>query len=130
VKPLPTRADADLPAPDIDENGVDRAQIRAMLALTPEERLERVQQFLESALEIRELNDPRRIHRTPLPSAEALARATAIAHRTLTPEEWAQAEAIPLGAEERAEILSLVAWFCRAYARWKRTSALTPSRAG
>ena len=26
-------------APDIDENGVDRAQIQAMLRLTPEERL-------------------------------------------------------------------------------------------
>jgi len=42
--------------PDIDENGVDRAQIRAMLALTPEERLHRVQEFVESALELRELN--------------------------------------------------------------------------
>jgi hypothetical protein len=46
-------------APDIDENGVDRAQIRATLALTPEERLRRVEEFLESALEIRELNDTR-----------------------------------------------------------------------
>ena len=41
---------------DIDENGVDRAQIRAMLALTPEERLQRVQEFVESALEIRAAN--------------------------------------------------------------------------
>jgi len=46
-------------APDIDENGVDRAQIRAMLALTPEERLKRVEEFLQSALEIRELNEAR-----------------------------------------------------------------------
>lgn len=45
--------------PDIDENGVDRAQIRAMLALTPEERLRRVEGFVESALEIRDLNEPR-----------------------------------------------------------------------
>ena len=45
--------------PDIDENGVDRAQIRAMLALTPEQRLERVQEFLESAIEIRRLNAAR-----------------------------------------------------------------------
>jgi len=45
--------------PDIDENGVDRAQIRAMLALTPEERLRRVEEFVESALEIRELNEAR-----------------------------------------------------------------------
>ena len=46
-------------APDIDENGVDRAQIRAMLTLTPEERLQWVQEFVESALEIRKLNDAR-----------------------------------------------------------------------
>jgi hypothetical protein len=46
-------------APDIDENGVDRAQIRAMLRLTPEERLRLVEEFVESALEIRELNAAR-----------------------------------------------------------------------
>jgi len=46
-------------APDIDENGVDRAQIRALLALTPEERLRYVEEFVESALEIRDLNAPR-----------------------------------------------------------------------
>jgi hypothetical protein len=45
--------------PDIDENGVDRAQIRAMLTLTPEERLRRVESFVESALEIRGLNEAR-----------------------------------------------------------------------
>ena len=42
--------------PDVDSSGVDRAQIRAMLALTLEERLRRVEEFVESALEIRELN--------------------------------------------------------------------------
>jgi hypothetical protein len=46
-------------APDIDENGVDREQIRAMLRLTPEERLRFVEDFVESALEIRELNAAR-----------------------------------------------------------------------
>jgi hypothetical protein len=52
------RDDAPSPAePDIDENGVDRAQIRAMLALTPEERLRRIEGFVESALEIRELKE-------------------------------------------------------------------------
>ena len=45
--------------PDIDENGVDRAQIRAMLALTPSERLRRVQEFVESAMKIREANAER-----------------------------------------------------------------------
>ena len=45
--------------PDIDENGIDRAQIREMLRLNPEERLRRVEAFVEAALEIRELNEPR-----------------------------------------------------------------------
>jgi hypothetical protein len=45
--------------PDIDESGVDREQIRAMLRLTPEERLRFVEEFVESALEIRELNAAR-----------------------------------------------------------------------
>jgi len=40
-------------------NGVDRAQIREMLDLTPEERLRRVQEFVEGLLEIRELNEER-----------------------------------------------------------------------
>jgi hypothetical protein len=51
--------DARPAASDIDENGVDRAQIRAMLELAPEDRLRRVEEFLEAALEIRELNAPR-----------------------------------------------------------------------
>jgi hypothetical protein len=38
---------------------VDLAQIREMLALSPEERLLRVQEFVESAFEIRELNEKR-----------------------------------------------------------------------
>ena len=47
--------------PDIDENGVDRAQIREMLALTPSERLRRVQAFVEAAMRIREANAQRSI---------------------------------------------------------------------
>lgn len=43
--------------PELDENGVDRAQIREMLRLAPEDRLRGVEEFLESALEIRELNE-------------------------------------------------------------------------
>jgi hypothetical protein len=42
-----------------DENGIDRSQIRASLALAPEERLRRMQQFVESIIEIRELNEER-----------------------------------------------------------------------
>ena len=46
-------------AAEIDENGVDRAQIRAMLALSPEQRLKRVEDFVESVIEIRERNGAR-----------------------------------------------------------------------
>jgi len=56
----PPPSDDLLPAaPDIDASGVDRAQIRAMLELTPEERLRQVEDFVEAALEIRELNGAR-----------------------------------------------------------------------
>lgn len=51
LEPSPTAARS---KPDIDENGVDRAQIRAMLQLSPEERLRRVEAFVASAIEIRE----------------------------------------------------------------------------
>jgi len=39
--------------PDIDEAGVDRAQIRALLALTPAERLRRMEDFIDSLQQIR-----------------------------------------------------------------------------
>jgi hypothetical protein len=42
--------------PEIDENGVDRAQIREMLGLTPAERLLVIQNLAESVAEIRRLN--------------------------------------------------------------------------
>jgi len=44
--------------PDIDKDGVDRAQIREMLALTPEERLLVIQNLADSIAEIRRLNGP------------------------------------------------------------------------
>ena len=53
--------DATPEPPGLDENGVDRAQIRQMLQLTPEERLRRAEEFLNSALEIREWNDTRTV---------------------------------------------------------------------
>ncbi len=46
-----------LASPEIDEAGVDRAQIRAMLALSPEERLRLVEEFLDSVAETREANE-------------------------------------------------------------------------
>ena len=59
MNPSSPRLDGTPEPPDIDENGVDRAQIRGMLLLTPEERLKKVEEFLESAFEIREWNDAR-----------------------------------------------------------------------
>jgi hypothetical protein len=53
-------ADEDPATPDIDHNGVDRAQIRAMLALSPEERLRKAEAFIASAIEIRKLNESER----------------------------------------------------------------------
>jgi hypothetical protein len=53
----PNSVDAGPSDRDLDANGVDRAQIRAMLELEPEERLRRVETFIESAFEIRELNE-------------------------------------------------------------------------
>jgi hypothetical protein len=48
-------ADPEAPwPPDIDESGVDREQIRAMLRLTPEERLRLVEGFVEAILDLRE----------------------------------------------------------------------------
>ncbi|HEX3853437.1 MAG TPA: hypothetical protein VHW01_20875 [Polyangiaceae bacterium] len=47
--------------PPCDDNGVDRAQIREMLRLTPEQRLARVQDFVESVFEIQALNEERAV---------------------------------------------------------------------
>ena len=44
--------------PDIDENGVDLAQIREMLDLTPAERLLVIENLADSIAQIRRLNDP------------------------------------------------------------------------
>ena len=44
--------------PDIDENGVDLAQIREMLDRTPAERLLVIENLADSIAQIRELNDP------------------------------------------------------------------------
>jgi hypothetical protein len=50
-------AHSDPPQPDIDSAGVDRSQIRAMLALTPEQRLNRVAQFIGSLRALRPVDD-------------------------------------------------------------------------
>jgi hypothetical protein len=47
--------------PDVDDGGVDLAQIREMLDLTPAERLLLVQNLTDAIAEIRALNGPRAI---------------------------------------------------------------------
>ena len=59
VEPRATVPDLVPCEPDVDENGVDRAQIRAMLALSPEQRLKRVEEFVESLESIRKRNEDR-----------------------------------------------------------------------
>jgi hypothetical protein len=44
--------------PDIDDNGVDRAQIRQMLDLSPAERMLVIENLADSIAEIRRLNGP------------------------------------------------------------------------
>ena len=49
------------------------------------------------------------------PSARTLARVKAVAERTLSAHELAEALRQPVTESERAEVLSLVAWFRRRY---------------
>lgn len=58
---MPAEIPFEEPTASYDENGVDRSQIREMLRLTPEERLLRVQEFVESVFQIRELNEERSV---------------------------------------------------------------------
>jgi hypothetical protein len=53
----PASSEAQPAGAEVDGDGVDRAQIRAFLELDPEERLRRVEAFIEAALEIRERNE-------------------------------------------------------------------------
>lgn len=41
----------------VDADGIDRAQIRAFLKLTPAERLTTLQQFVNAVQQVRKLND-------------------------------------------------------------------------
>jgi hypothetical protein len=43
----------DFPMPEIDANGVDRSQVRRMLALTPAERMRVLEAALASMIQVR-----------------------------------------------------------------------------
>jgi hypothetical protein len=53
--------------------------------------------------------------KTKTPSSETLARIREFAERRLTREEVEAGLRIPIGEEERAEVLALVSWFRRRY---------------
>lgn len=75
--------------------------------------------------------------------ANALQRARALAERSLTPEEFDAALAVPLSAEEKEDTLALVRWFRgryrtpaerlayvrRAYRRWTTGPVFPPDDA-
>jgi hypothetical protein len=48
---------ADEVRPDIDANGVDRVQVRRMLALSPGARLRWLEETMEDIAELRQLNE-------------------------------------------------------------------------
>ncbi len=52
-------ADDEFPMPEIDDNGVDRSQIRALLRLTPVERLRQAEQFMDETMKLWEQNGVR-----------------------------------------------------------------------
>jgi hypothetical protein len=54
-------ADLAIPSePDVDENGVDLAQIRQMLDLTPAERLSMIVRFAQSLQQVQAQDENRR----------------------------------------------------------------------
>ena len=56
--------------PERDENGVDLTLIRWMLSLTPAERLDVLQGFLNDALEIHRLNGVKQFSGDPAGAAQ------------------------------------------------------------
>lgn len=53
------------PMPEIDSNGVDRSQIRRMLALTPGERLRTLESALASIMQVRSASRRAEVPRNP-----------------------------------------------------------------
>jgi hypothetical protein len=55
------------------------------------------------------------VKRVQPPNAQERARIRALAERTLSPEEFRSALAVPIGPEEMEENRELIRWFCRRY---------------
>ncbi len=62
--PQPIESD-DFPMPEIDGNGVDLAQVRRMLALTPAERLRVLESALASIMKVRDAAQRAQVSRNP-----------------------------------------------------------------
>jgi len=50
---------------DIDESGIDRTLIRQLMALSPTERIRRLEDFVDGVLRIREANEESAVRRDP-----------------------------------------------------------------
>jgi hypothetical protein len=58
----------DFPMPDVDANGVDLAQVRRMLALTPAERLRMLESALASMMKVRDAAQRAQVSRNSAPT--------------------------------------------------------------
>jgi hypothetical protein len=54
--------------PEVDANGVDLAQVRRMLALTPVERLRMLESALASMMKVRDAAERAQVSRNPAPT--------------------------------------------------------------
>lgn len=62
---MSTTEPTDFPTPEVDPNGVDLAQVRRMLALTPVERLRVLESALASMMKVRDATQRAEVSRDP-----------------------------------------------------------------
>ena len=60
-----TTEPTDFPMPEVDPNGVDLAQVRRMLALSPAERLRVLESALASMMKVRDAAQRAQVSRNP-----------------------------------------------------------------
>jgi hypothetical protein len=65
-EPVSITTPSDFPMPEVDSNGVDLAQVRRMLALTPAERLRVLESALASMMKVRDAAQRAQVSRNPV----------------------------------------------------------------
>jgi hypothetical protein len=65
-EPVSMTAPTDFPMPEVHSNGVDLAQVRRMLALTPAERLRVLESALASMMKVRNAAQRAQVSRDPV----------------------------------------------------------------